>query len=100
LDALRHRLLDLEDGDADRVLQRDDVSAAVAFHHDTTQTDEARAVVARRVDAIAEAVQHGTRDRARELRGEIALEFLAQETRDHAAEALGGLQRDVTGEAV
>jgi len=60
-DSLRHRLIDLDDRDLDRVGKGFLVGAAVALDDDAVETEQTGAVVLARVEGMAYPVEHVSR---------------------------------------
>ena len=86
--------------DVDRMGEALGVGAAVRLHHHAVQPQHHRAVVAARVEPLAQPIERGPQQQIGDLRGEAAAEHLAQQVADQLQRALAGLQRDVAGEAV
>ena len=76
------------------------VGAAVALHHQAVEAEEDRAIVVVGVEVDLQQVERGPRQREAGLRPKRALEGAAQQVGDEARRALGGLERDIAGEAV
>src|SRR5690606_1460060 len=99
-DLLGNAFAGLDDRRADGGLERELVRAAVALQDDAVQADEARAVVAARVHALADRVERRLRDQPLQRAQRAAMKLLLQERADQAGDAFHRLQRDVADEAV
>src|SRR5690348_2097455 len=93
--------VDLEiDSDTDRIGEAVRVGAAMALDADSLQSQEDRAVVAARVEAVAQLAQRVCREPVAEPCRERALECGAQEVESQTHRPFRRLERDIAGEAV
>ena len=76
------------------------IGAAMRLHHHAVQPDHHRAVVAPRIEPLAQPLQPRPGQQVGEPARPAVGEHLAQQVADQPQRALAGLQRDVAGEAV
>ncbi|PAV68946.1 hypothetical protein WR25_16046 [Diploscapter pachys] len=87
-------------GIADRGGDAAFVGAAVALHDDAVEAQEDRAIVIVGIEVVAQQLGRRTRDQEADLRADRAAERALEQIGDEARRPLGGLQRDIAGEAV
>src|SRR5690348_2038026 len=83
------------DGDADGVGEAVSVGTAMALDADALQTEEDGAVVAARIEAVAQLAQRVSRQPISQPRAECALEGRAQEVEGELDRPFGRLERNV-----
>src|SRR5215468_6932710 len=76
------------------------IGGTVALDDDSTQAEQARAVVPARIDAPLETLEYRIRNQREQLRRPVARELFLHHARKQAREALGGLERHVADESV
>ena len=88
------------EGEADGGGHRGGVGRAVGLDDRAVEPEEDPAVRAPRVDAVLQALERGQREERADAAERAVGEGLLEQAADQARGALGGLQRDVAGEAV
>src|SRR3546814_15224226 len=88
------------DGDADGIGEAQRIGAAVALHRNPVQAQEHGAVVAARIDALAQLLHSRTRQHIAEAGEPRGAEGVAQVLVEQLPGSLGGLQRPVAGAAL
>jgi hypothetical protein len=88
------------DADADGVAEALGGRAAVALHDDAVQAQQGAAVDGAGVDLLAHGLERRHGDQRAHLGLDAGGQSLFQQGRDEPGRALGGLERDIAGEAV